>query len=50
LTKCSSERYLKRLVGRRGIEDALKRLNELSYEEAQMVIAENMRSMHYRAN
>jgi hypothetical protein len=35
-----SEKYLKRLIGRTDIEDALKRLDRLTQEEAQMAAAQ----------
>ena len=35
-----SEQYLKKLVGRTGIEDALKRLDRLTQEEARMAAAQ----------
>ncbi len=38
-----SEKYLKRLVGRRDIEDALQRLDKLTQEEARMATAEVLR-------
>jgi hypothetical protein len=40
------EKYGKRLIGRTDIEDALKRLDKLTHEEAQMGIAENLRATH----
>ena len=46
LTECPSEKYLKRLAGRTDIEDALKRLDKLTHEEAQMAIAENLKATH----
>jgi archaellum component FlaC len=36
LTKVFSEKYLKKLTGKNDIEDALKRLDRLTQEEAQM--------------
>ena len=38
--------YGKRLIGRTDIEDALKRLDKLTHEEAWMAIAENLRATH----
>jgi hypothetical protein len=40
------EKYGKRLIGRTDIEDALKRLDKLTHEEARMGIAENLRATH----
>ena len=34
------EKFLKRLLGRNDVEDALKRLDELTQEEAKMATAE----------
>jgi hypothetical protein len=45
-TKCSSEKYLKKLVGRTDMEDALKKLDKLTQEEARMAIAENLKMTH----
>jgi hypothetical protein len=38
-----SEKYLKKLVGKKEIEEALKRLDKLTQEEARMAAAENLR-------
>ncbi len=38
-----SEKFLKKLVGRRDIEDALRRLDKLTQEEARMATAEVLR-------
>ena len=46
LTERCSEKYVKKLFGRTGIEDALKRLEKLVHEEAWMGIAENLRATH----
>jgi len=46
LTERASEKYLKRLVGRTDMEDALKRLDKLTHEEARMAIAENLKATH----
>jgi hypothetical protein len=35
-----SEKFLKRLLGRNDVEDALKRLDKLTQEEAKMATAE----------
>jgi hypothetical protein len=44
--KESPEKYGKRLIGRTDMEDALKRLDKLTHEEARMAIAENLRATH----
>ena len=41
-----SEKYAKKLIGRTDIEDALKRLDKLTHEEAWMGIAQNLRATH----
>jgi hypothetical protein len=41
-----SERYLKKLIGRRDIEDALSRLDRLTQEEARMATAQVLRVAH----
>jgi archaellum component FlaC len=43
LTKPFSEKYLKKLMGKNDIEDALKRLDRLTQEEAQMAAAQLLR-------
>ena len=45
-TDCCSEKYLKKLVGRTEMEDALKRLDKLTHEEARMAIAQNLKATH----
>jgi hypothetical protein len=40
LTKPFSEKYLKKLMGKNDIEDALKRLDRLTQEEARMAAAQ----------
>ena len=40
------EKYAKKLIGRTEIEDALKRLDRLTHEEAWMGIAQNLRATH----
>ena len=40
------EKYGKRLIGKTDMEDALKKLDDLTQEEARMMIAENLRAMH----
>ena len=37
---------MKKLVGRTDTEDALKRLDKLTQEEAQMAVAQNLKAMH----
>jgi hypothetical protein len=47
LTKRFSEKYLKKLFGNKtGIEDALKRLDRLTLEEAQMAAAQVLKATH----
>jgi hypothetical protein len=46
LTEQCSEKYGKKLIGMADMEDALKRLDKLTQEEARMAIAENMRATH----
>ena len=46
LTKRPSEKYAKKLIGRSDIEDALKRLDKLTHEEAWMGIAQNLKATH----
>ena len=38
------EKYAKKLIGRTDIEDALKRLDKLTHEEARMAIAESLKA------
>jgi hypothetical protein len=40
------ESFLKRLVGRADIEDALQRLDKLTQEEARMATAEGLKATH----
>ena len=40
MTEPFSEKYLKKLIGRTDIEDALKRLDRLTQEEARMAAAQ----------
>ena len=40
------EKYTKKLIRRTDIEDALKRLEKLTHEEARMAIAENLKTTH----
>ena len=37
---------MKRIIGRTDMEDGLKKLDELTQEEARMAIAENLRATH----
>jgi hypothetical protein len=46
LTERHSEKYTKKLIGRTDLEDALKRLDKLTHEEAWMGIAQNLRATH----
>ena len=46
LTERCSEKYMKKLIGRTEIEDALKRLDWLTQEEARMAAAENLKVTH----
>ena len=46
LTEGCSEKYLKKLIGRTDIEDALKRLDKLTQEESRMAAAENLKVTH----
>ena len=41
-----SEKYLKKLIGRKDIEDALSRLDKLTQEEARMAIAQVLKVAH----
>ena len=40
------EKYAKKLVGRTDLEDALKRLDKLTHEEAWMGVAQNLKATH----
>ena len=46
LTKDCSEKYAKKLIGRTKMEDALKRLDKLTQEEARMAGAQNLKITH----
>ena len=46
LTERYSEKYTKKLIGRTKMEDALKRLDKLTQEEARMAAAENLKATH----
>ena len=41
-----SEKYGKRLIGKTDMDDALKKLDRLTQEEARMIIAEILRVTH----
>ena len=41
---CCSEKYMKKLIGRTEIKDALKRLDKLTQEEARMAAAQNLKA------
>ena len=40
------EKYARKLIGRTEIEDALKKLDKLTHEEAWMGIAQNLKATH----
>ena len=44
MIKRSLEKYAKKLIGKADLEDALNRLDKLTYEEAQMAAAEVQRA------
>ena len=46
LAERCSEKFGKKLVGRTDMEDALKRLDKLTQEEAQMSAAQNLKATH----
>ena len=46
LTERCSEKYGKKLIGRTDLEDALKRLDKLTHEEARMATAEVLKMTH----
>ena len=46
LAYSSSEKFLKKLVGRTDIEDALQRLEKVTVEEARMAGAEALKAIH----
>ena len=46
LTERYLEKYLNKLIGRTEIEGALKRLDNLTQEEARMAAAENLKVAH----
>lgn len=46
LIEGSIEKYARNLIRRTDIEDALKRLDKQTHEEARMVTAENLKATH----
>jgi archaellum component FlaC len=46
LTERFTEKFLKKLIGKTEIEDALKRLDKLTQEEARMAAAANLKVTH----
>jgi hypothetical protein len=46
LIYCSSERFLKKLIGRPDIKDALQRLDNLAKEESRMAAAQGLKRVH----
>jgi len=46
LTEGWLEKYAKKLVGKTEVEDALKKLDKLTQEEARMVAAQNLKATH----
>ena len=46
LTERCSEIFQKKLIGRTDMEDALKRLDKLTQEEARMAVAQNLKATH----
>jgi len=46
LTERRSEKYAKKLIGRTEMENALKRLDKLTQEEARMAAAQNLKVTH----
>jgi hypothetical protein len=44
LTERCSEKYGKKLIGKTDMEDALKRLDKLTQEEALMAVAQNLKA------
>jgi hypothetical protein len=46
LTDHESEKYLKKLIGKNDIEDALLRLDQLTAEEARMATVEVLKVTH----
>ena len=46
LAEGCAEKYLKKLIGRTEMEDALKKLDKLTQEEARMAAAENLKATY----
>ena len=46
LTEGCSEKYVKTLIGKTEMEDALKRLDKLTQEEARMAAAQNLKATY----
>jgi hypothetical protein len=46
LIELASEKYAKKVIGRTDMEDALKRLDKLTHEEARMATAQNLKATH----
>ncbi len=46
LTERGLEKYLKRVIGRTDMEDAVKKLDKLTVEETRMAIAQNLKATH----
>ncbi len=46
MTEGVSEKYMKRVIGRTDMEDAVKKLDKLTVEEARMAIAQNLKATH----
>ena len=46
LTYGCLEKYVKTLIGKTEMEDALRRLDKLTQEEARMAAAQNLKAMH----
>ena len=46
LTERCSEKFVKKLIGRTDIEDALKKLDKLTQEEVRMAVAQNLKATH----
>jgi hypothetical protein len=42
----SSEKYVKKLFGKADLEDALRRLDKLTHDEARTAIAQNLKATH----
>ena len=46
MAELSTERFLRKLAGKTDIEDALKRLDTLTHEEARMATAQILKATH----